>query len=615
MHGEGTLAGGLIEGARRRRGGSRVTATAGRAPETSAAGLVPPPNLSTAAEHLVWALGAQGVEVIFLNPGTDTAPLQEAFLALPEKGLPVPRVVGCTYESVALAAAHGYWQVTRRPQCVVVHVDVGTQNLGAMAHNVLRDRAGVVVLAGKTPYGEDATSVGGRSTSIHWQQDVPDQMGILRGYSKWGVEIARADIVGRAVGRALQVAASGVPGLAYLMVSRDVLMERPSVPPGERHDGYAMSTPPAGDDASLEEVAAMLAGAEAPVLVTSRIGRHPGAAAVVTELAELVGLQVLGRAESVNIASDHPLYVRSPGRSARALAEADVVLVVACDVPWIPAQFRPAPGARIVHIDPDPVKTDMPLWSFPSDVSLTADGATALGQLLERLRARAGEGPGSPAARWRSRRERLEAESAQRGSVAGRREGAAEAVTAESVVAALNEVLRDDDIVVEEAVTNAGALQEGLDRRRPGTLFQAGGPGLGWALGGSVGIKMARPAARVVAVVGDGSFMFGVPTAALTLANEAGAPFVSVILDNREYRASRRPVMALFPEGTSVVTRRFPGTTYAGAPDFARLAEACHAHGETVASPGELVPALRRAFAAVDGGRPAVVDVQLAAAD
>ncbi len=110
-------------------------------------------KLKTTAEHLVSLLAAHGVEYLFLNPGTDTAPVQEAVYSLAEAGLPVPTVLLSTFESVSLAAAHAYWKMTGRPQAIFVHVDAGTQNLGAQVHNVLRDRAGVIVIAGKTPYG------------------------------------------------------------------------------------------------------------------------------------------------------------------------------------------------------------------------------------------------------------------------------------------------------------------------------------------------------------------------------------------------------------------------------------------------------------------------------
>src|SRR5438309_11308412 len=126
------------------------------------------------AEAIFQLLVACGVDHVFLNPGTDTAPLQEALVALSADGERVPTLVQCLYENVALAAAHGYFQVTRRPQLVVVHVDVGTQNLGGNVHNTMRGQAGVVILAGRAPYTFDPTTPGSRDRPMQWQQDVPD---------------------------------------------------------------------------------------------------------------------------------------------------------------------------------------------------------------------------------------------------------------------------------------------------------------------------------------------------------------------------------------------------------------------------------------------------------
>src|SRR5580692_10039305 len=265
-----------------------------------------PVKLKTTAEHLVYLLGAHGVEYLFLNPGTDTAPVQEAVYALAEADLPAPKLLPSTFESVSLAAAHAYWKMTGRPQAVFVHVDAGTQNLGAMVHNVLRDRAGVIVIAGKTPYGEKDGPSGGRNRPIQWQQDVPDQPGIVRGYAKWVQEITRPEMLDRAIGRALQVAASAPAGMAYLTVSRDVLMDPPRLD-HSRVSGFPVPIPPAADAAAVTLIAAALAGAEAPVLVTSRVGRTAEGFAAVEALADLAGLPVTGRLDTgtVNISSRH----------------------------------------------------------------------------------------------------------------------------------------------------------------------------------------------------------------------------------------------------------------------------------------------------------------------
>jgi acetolactate synthase-1/2/3 large subunit len=561
-------------------------------------------QLKTTAEHLVSLLAEHGVDYLFLNPGTDTAPVQEAVYSLAEAGLPAPKVLLSTFESVSLAAAHAYWNMTGRPQAVFVHVDAGTQNLGAMVHNVLRGRAGVVVIAGKTPYGEDDGPSGGRNRPIQWQQDVPDQPGIVRGYAKWIQEITRPEMLDRAIGRALQVAASSPAGLAYLTVSRDVLMDPPRLD-HSRVSGFPVPVPAAADAAAVTQIATALARAEAPVLVTSRVGRTAAGFTAVEALADLAGLPVTGRLDTgtVNISSRHPSDLPNAGAAADALSAADVILIVESDVPWMPATVTLRPDAQVFHVDPDPAKTSMPLWSFPVDVAVQADGAAALAAITAEL---AGIAAGQPevARRLADRVARLRDRAAERPAP----EPAADPLTPLGVMSALNQVIDAEDIVIEEAVTNASAVYEGLERTRPGTLTGPTGPGLGWALGGSLGVKLARPDRRVIAVTGDGAFLFGVPTSALMMAAEWGTPFLAVILNNSGYRASRLPVYGLFPDGVSARRGDAVGTRFHQPPDYPALAAAVHAHGERVEKAEDLVPALRRALAAVDGGQAAIVE-------
>lgn len=573
------------------------------------AGAAPPADVRTCAEEVLCLLAAHGIELLFLNPGTDSAPLQEAYAALAERGVPTPRIVVSTFESVSLAAAHGYWQATRRPQAVFVHVDVGTQNLGAMVHDVLRDRAGAVVLAGKTPYAEDPGSAGARSNPIHWQQDVPDQAGIVRPYAKWTAELTRSEDTARVVGRAVQVAAGGIPGLAYLTLSRDVLMEPAGAPGLRRATGFARPRPPAPEPVALAELAERVLAAERPLIVTTRVGRAPGGAEALARVSELAAIPVIGRPEAVNLVSSHPMSVRSQAHAQALLAEADLVLVVDCDVPWIPRAAGPAPGAFVAQIDRDPVKADMPLWSFPIDLALCADPVIALRQLADALEHHAG----ASGARLEERRSRLVAAIAD--STRSVRDQAARVGMPpndiRSVVLALNRALHPDCLVVEEAVSNLVPVAELLDRAEPETLYSAGGPGLGWAPGAAVGIKLARPERDVVAIVGDGAFMFGVPTAALCLAAEARAPVTIVVLNNGGYRASRLPVLGLFPDGVSTARGEVVGTTFARAPDFVGVAEACGAYGARTEGAAGLGDALEHALATTRAGRAAVIDVRV----
>ena len=349
--------------------------------------------------------------------------------------------------------------------------------------------------------------------------------------------------------------------------------------------------------------------AERPLLITSRAGRTAQGFANVVRLAELAGVTVIRGADTgpVNIPTLHPLHRRAPAATGAAIRDADVILIVECDVPFIPRAVRLDEDATVVHIDPDPLKTTMPLWAFPIDLSVHADGPTALGQLVDELELLAA-GSGEIAERFATR---LAATSASEELVPPP-DDLTLPISALDVLVALNDVLDPEDIVIEEAVTNSGLVYQNLIRSLPGTIAGGFAPGLGWALGGALGTKLAHPERRVVAVCGDGSFLFAVPSSALMMAAEMHAPFLTVVLNNDGYRASRLPVYDLFPEGASALARDAVATRFHAAPDFSALAEACHAHGERVEEREKLVGALQRGLDVIASGHAAVVDVHIA---
>ncbi len=125
-------------------------------------------------------------------------------------------------------------------------------------------------------------------------------------------------------------------------------------------------------------------------------------------------------------------------------------------------------------------------------------------------------------------------------------------------------------------------------------------------------MKLADPERRIVTLVGDGTFVYGCPTAALWAADVQDAPFLTVIYNNRMHNATRRALQGAFPESYAQTNENWPGIRIDPPPDYAALARACRAHGETVDEPSELRGALERAIAAVDNGQAAVVDVRVA---
>ncbi len=171
-------------------------------------------------------LNAHDVDYIFINPGSGTAPIQESIAKFHAQGRRTPKLILCLHESVAMAAAHGYFMVCGKPQVVLVHVDVGTQNIGANLHNAQRGRAGVVVCAGRSPYTVDGSLTGGRNRYIDWIQEPFNQASTVQDYVKWHYELTCRENLSVAVQRAFQVAGTEPAGPVYLTLPREVLMEK-----------------------------------------------------------------------------------------------------------------------------------------------------------------------------------------------------------------------------------------------------------------------------------------------------------------------------------------------------------------------------------------------------
>lgn len=570
-------------------------------------------SVEEGADAFVCALSAQGVRYLFLNPGTDTFPVQEAIVRLQEQGRPVPEVILCPFEGVALAAAHGYYAATQEPQVVLVHVDVGTQNLGCLLHNAQRSHIAVLLCAGRAPYTTDPEVRGTRDDYIHWLQEQLDQHGIVRNYVKWDYEVRRPDLLGEVVARAFQIAASQPPGPVYVTLPREVLMARPGQVPIFRRDRMPPARLGPGDLDALREIGRRLARARRPVVLTGSTGRTEDGFRALLRLAEALALPVVEWRDRVNFPAGHPLH---QGYDPRPwLAEADVVLVLDHDVPYIPTLDGPRPDAFIAQIDLDPVKATIPLWTYPLDCAVQADSAQALPLLLEYAerslaaadRRRIAQRREALAARHRQQREAWQRQALDRAAV--------RPIAPEWLAHCLGRLLAEDApdaIVVDETVTNARLLFAHVPAALPGTWFKSGGSGLGWGLGAALGVKLAHPERPVIAAVGDGSFVFGSPLAALWSAHRARAPFLTVIFDNGGYNATKQPLVAAYPEGESVRTGRYVGVELGDPLRYDLVAAAVGAYGERVEEPEEVLPALRRGLERVRCGQSAVIDVLLA---
>ena len=504
----------------------------------------------TASMAFLEALVDAGVSPIFSSIWAADHPaiVESTGRKLMATGKPVPKVITCPNEMVALSCAHGYAQVSGKAQAVLVHVECGTQAMAGAIHNAARCRVPVLIFAGASPYTQEGELRGSRNEFIHWLQDVHDQRGIVRGYMKYNAEIRTGRNIKQMVYRALQVARSDPQGPAYLMGPREVMEEE--IPPLTVDPArWAAMEPSALRPEIVTMLAHDLAAARRPLIVTSYMGRNHSAVAELVNLATRLGVGVLESVPSyMNFPADHPLYVGNQGNEPvqnPALAEADVVVVIDSDVPWIPMVNHPAEGAKIYHIDIDPLKEAMPMWYIPATHVLRADGATALAQLNGRLdemgvdRDLVAERTAHYSRLAENRRKKLAEKEVLTGDI----------ITAEYLTARVRNHVSRNAIVLNEGITNYTKISDHMASCMPGTRYSSGGSSLGWNGGASIGAKLAAPDREVVCLTGDGSYMFSVPSTVHWIARRYQTPFLQVIYNNRGWKAPKMSALAVHPDG------------------------------------------------------------------
>ncbi len=560
-----------------------------------------PPVRLVASEYLA-ALAHAGVDYLFANAGTDFAPIAEAYALAAESGEKVPVPVIVPHEAVAVAMASGFALVTGRPQAVMVHVGNGTANAVNNLFNASRQRVPLLMTAGRTPVLEHGTPAS-RNNFIHWAQELFDQGGMVRELVKWDYELRHPLQVRSVVERAMALARSAPQGPVYLVLPREVLAapcDMQALPPFRP---VVPATAPQADIEALERVAGWLREARNPLIVTSDAGQHAEAFDALSRLAERLAIAVVEyRPRVASLPSDHPMHA---GFDATALLpDADLVIVVDSDVPWLPSAAQPSPDARVVHLGIDPLHARYPMRTFPADLAIEGGSAGALRQLDEHV------GELSPVAQSArdERYQRLAARHAARREE--RRRQAVDKMTAAWVTRCIDE-LRDEHTVL---VNEYPLLSEELTHRRAHSFFAlSSAGGLGWATGAALGIKLARPEATVIAGVGDGAYLFGNPTPTHMVGRALGLPVLWVIFNNHRWAAVHQATRSVFPDGAAVRASVPPLTMLEPAPDYEKLVEAVGGYGERVDAADELPAALRRALRVVrEQGRQAVLNIILA---
>jgi len=493
------------------------------------------------------------------------------------------RVVDVRHEQTAGHAADGMARATGRPGVVAVTAGPGVTDVVTALANAQRAGVPIVCIGGAGPVA--LTDRGSLQDMNH--------LDLVKPVVKAAYRVTDSARLAEYIGNAFRVAQAGVPGPVYLELPLDVLM---GYAPITEWPAPAPHTPagPAAD--AVARAAELLAGAERPIaIVGSQLHWSPRAGALPTLLERFAMPAFLNGMARTALAADHPCKLTSVRK--KAMAQADVVLV--CGTPF---DFRIDYGrtwgaaTQVIHVDRDGATLG---HNRAVTLGITADTGLTLAALAAALPARAG---GAWLERMREEERQKTATMAAEMAQAGDPPGPLH------VCGVLGRFIQDDTVVVGDGgdfvATAAYALKMGarglwMDPGPLGTL----GVGPGYAMAA----KLARPAARVIAVYGDGAF--GLHAMELEAMARQHIAVVCVIGNDAGWTQIRRGQVQIYGEARAVAT----GLAYTR---YDKVAEALGCFGAWVERASELEPALRAAFDAAERDQvPAVVNVKIGGSD
>jgi len=471
----------------------------------------------------------RGLTTLFSNPGSTEVP----FLA----GLPGDlRFVLALHEGSVVALATGFALGRGEPALAVVHTTAGLGNaVGALA-TARVNRAPLVVLVGQQD-----------RRHLVFEPFLTGRLERLAGDYPVSVEQpVRAQEVPGAIERAYHAAATH-RGPALVIVPMD---DWDAPAEEEREDAAAgrVLRAAAVDPNALDALASFLASAESPAFVVGAGADDAETWAALVELAERLVVPVFQESfgARAGFPQDHPLFAgflpADRPRLREKLEQYDAVLVVGAPVfrqsPYTPGRFT-EPDVRIALVSADPDE----VHRSPAELAVLAPPAAVCRELALRVPARdvpppePHRAPPPPAPD--------------------------EPLRAGHVLEALAERLPRDAVVVEEAPVDRPELHERLLARTPLGFLSAAMGGLGFALGGATGVRMALPDQPVVAVVGDGSSIYGIQALWSAAHYRVGVLFVVLsnggyaIMDRLAERQGREPPWPSFDVDVAALARAF----------------------------------------------------------
>ncbi|MFZ1171861.1 MAG: thiamine pyrophosphate-dependent enzyme, partial [Bradyrhizobium sp.] len=522
--------------------------------------------LSSGGEAIVGGLVAHGVDTVFGLPGAQIYGLFDAFQQAQLK------VIGARHEQACGYMAFGYARATGKPGVFSVVPGPGVLNASAALLTAFGANEPVLCLTGQVP----SAFLGKGRGHLH---EMPDQLATLRTFVKWADRIEYPANAPALVARAFQEMLSGRRGPVSLEMPWDVFTQKVEVGAAEVLAPFRAPPP---DLDRIKSAASLIAASKSPMIFVGSGAIE--ASPEILELAELIDAPVVAFRSGRGIVSNAHELGLTMAAAYRLWPTTDLMIGIGTrlELPTMTRwPFRPD-GLKSVRIDIDPTE----MRRYPPDAAIVADAKAGTSELLAAVR-KIGYAKAS-------------------GRRAAIREASAAALKEiqkiQPQMAYLNilrEVLPSNAIVTDELSQVGFASWYGFPVYEPRTFISSGYQGtLGSGFPTALGAKVAHPDRPVVAITGDGGFMFGVQELATAVQFKIGV--VVLVFNNNSYGNVRRDQRERF-EGRIVASDLVN-------PDFVKLAESFGVGAARVTSPDGFRPVLEKALA--DGG-PYLIDIEV----
>ena len=516
-----------------------------------------------------------GIEHVFINSGTDFPPIIEGLAEATFKSIAVSNPILVPHEHVAMGMAYGNYKITRKPQAVILHTNVGLANAATGIINAACENIPIIVMSGRTPATEKGR-FGSRTVPIGWGQEMFDQESLVRESCKWEYEVRFPEQMMELLDRAYAIANSTPKGPVYISLPREVismkvdcegLSNKPKFSPFQSSPGIE----------EIETLCEWIEGSATPLLITQRDSEDETTFNILNSVVEKFGIAVCTWwATGLSVSTENPCHIGSDPQPL--LGEADLIIVLNSPAPWWPDQHKVSKNAKIANLGPDPIFARFPIRNFRSDLTISGEVSTIISSLSDQLRKR--DNISTKIVRQRiNSLQGLEKKKTLRTRVIENSTKSGQ-LTKQAVSTVLGDILRTVDSTV---FSELGADLDLLGRTTHGSWFQEPySGGLGWSFPSALGAKISNPDKLIIAIMGDGSYLFSNPTVCHQVAEALQLPVLIVVLNNREWGAVKSSVLDMFPDGYASRMNKIPLTSLEPSPDFCKVASASNAWSRRV---------------------------------